>query len=75
MSAEHLTERMMASLIADRLDAIGKTQADFCREVGVSPKHMSLVLSGQAAARPASLDYWAWVLGMHFTVRLVRGTR
>lgn len=68
-----MTERKMALLMADHLDSVGLTQAEFCRQVGVSPKHMSQVLSGQATARPASLDYWAWVLGMHFTVKLAKG--
>lgn len=67
-----MTERKMAELIRDHLAKINRTQSDFCREVGVSQKHLSLVLAGQAAARPAALDYWAWVLGMRFSVRLVR---
>jgi transcriptional regulator with XRE-family HTH domain len=72
VTQDHLTEREMAQLIAAHLVKIGKTQAELCREVGVSQKHMSQVLSGAVAARPAALDYWAWVLGMRFAVRLVR---
>ena len=62
----------MARLIDEHLTKIDRTQADFAREIGVSQKHLSLVLSGRASARPAALDYWAFVLGMRFSVRLVR---
>lgn len=62
----------MAELIRQHLENIGKTQAEFCREVGVSTKHLNSVLTGRATARTAALDYWAWVLGMRFDVTLQR---
>lgn len=62
----------MAELIREALAEDGITQAAFCRMVGVSTKHLNLVLSGKASARPASLDYWAFVLGRRFSVTLDR---
>ena len=66
------TEERMASLIAAALTEDGLTQAEFCRRVGVSAKHLNQVLRGVATARPASLDYWAFALGREFVVELVR---
>jgi transcriptional regulator with XRE-family HTH domain len=63
----------MAALIAEALEKDGLSQAEFCRRAGVSTKHLNLVLNGKATARAATLDYWAWLLGRHFTVRLVKG--
>jgi transcriptional regulator with XRE-family HTH domain len=60
----------MAELIRETLAAEGITQAAFCRRVGVSAKHLNQVLSGNADARPATLDYWAFALGMRFVVAL-----
>lgn len=60
----------MAALIADMLAAQGLTQAEFARRVGVSVKHLNLVLNGKAVARSQALDYWAFVLGYRFEVTL-----
>lgn len=65
-----LTEERMAALIADMLAAQGLTQAEFARRVGVSVKHLNLVLNGKAVARSQALDYWAFVLGYRFEVTL-----
>lgn len=65
-----LTEQHMAELIRRALEADGLTQADFARRTGVSTKHLNLVLSGKATARPAALDYWAFALGREFLVAL-----
>lgn len=70
-----MTPELMADLIADAIDTDGLSQAEFCRRVGVSQKHVSLVLSGQAHAALPTLDYWAFCLGRHFTVKLVRGIK
>lgn len=65
-----LTSRKMAALIGQALEDDGLTQAEFCRRVGVSTKHLNTVLSGKATAREAQLDYWAFVLGRSFHVEL-----
>jgi transcriptional regulator with XRE-family HTH domain len=67
---DDLSEHRMASLIGDALAEEGISQAEFCRRVGVSPKHLNLVLSGKATARSATLDYWAFTLGRRFVVTL-----
>lgn len=65
------TQKMMAKLISDTLDARGLTQAELARQAGVTQKHVNLVLHGQAGAQQGQLDYWAWLLGMRFEVALV----
>lgn len=67
-----LTEHRMAICIGEALAEDGISQADFCRRVGISPKHLSQVLNGKATARPASLDYWAHALDRRFVVGLER---
>lgn len=62
----------MAGLIRDALAEDGISQAAFCRMVGVSTKHLNLVLSGKETARTAALEYWAFVLGRRFTITLAR---
>lgn len=64
------TDRVMAQLIDQELADRGMSQAEFCRQVGISPKHLCGVLSGKVSARPAALDYWAFVLGKRFVVTL-----
>jgi hypothetical protein len=73
MVSDASTVYSMAIQIADVLADSGLTRAEFCRRVAVSQKHMSLVLNGNALAHPSTLDYWAWMLGRHFSVRLVKG--
>lgn len=63
----------MAELIGAALKEDGISQAEFCRQAGVSTKHLNMVLSGRAAATPATLDYWAFLLGRHFEIRLESG--
>lgn len=65
----------MAQFIGEALAADGISQAEFCRTVGVSTKHLNQVLQGKATARMATLDYWAFVLGFHFEVKLVLGRK
>lgn len=62
----------MARQLRERLEAIDMSQAEFGRKAGVSEKHVSQVLSGKATAPLATLDYWAFVLGMRWSVRLVK---
>jgi transcriptional regulator with XRE-family HTH domain len=64
------TSARMARLVADALVADGLSQAEFCRRVGVSAKHLNQVLQGHATANPTTLDYWAFALGRRFLVRL-----
>jgi transcriptional regulator with XRE-family HTH domain len=68
-----VTVEEMARLVGEALAQDGLSQAEFCRRVGVSPKHLNQVLLGRATAYPATLDYWAFVLDRHFTVQLVPG--
>jgi transcriptional regulator with XRE-family HTH domain len=65
------TQKTMAALIAEALNAQGLTQAELARQAGVSTKHVNLVLHGQAGAQLGQLDYWAWILGLRFEVKLV----
>lgn len=67
-----MTEHHMAYLIGRALAEDGVSQAEFSRKVGVSTKHLNQVLLGKATARPAALDYWAFVLGRRFDVALVQ---
>jgi transcriptional regulator with XRE-family HTH domain len=67
--SERFAERQMAKLLRDHMDANGITQAELCRLIGRTPKHVNMVLNGRAGS--IELDYWAWALGMRFTVSLV----
>lgn len=67
-----LTPETMASLISERLAKLDMSQAEFARKVGASPKHVNLVLNGRSHASLTTLDYWAFVLGMRWSVRLVK---
>lgn len=62
----------MARLLRERLEAIDMSQAEFARKAGVSTKHVNTVLAGKASAPLATLDYWAFVLGMRWSIRLVK---
>lgn len=70
-----MTSLEMARLIGDALERDDISQAEFCRRVGVSPKHLNNVLQGHAQASFGALDYWAFVLGRRFTVDLIKGIR
>jgi transcriptional regulator with XRE-family HTH domain len=60
----------MARLIADALAEDGLSQSEFARMAGVSAKHLNQVLNGKAAAAPAQLDYWAFLLGREWHIEL-----
>lgn len=66
-----LTSIHMGELIGTALQDAGITQAEFCRRVGVSAKHLNRVINGHATAHPGQLDYWAFVLGLRWDVQLV----
>lgn len=57
-----------AAIIIDRLDALGWTQADLAREMGVTPKHINQMLTGKATGSPGMLDFAAFTLGFEWTV-------
>ena len=62
----------MAQLLRDRLIALDMSQAEFARKAGVSTKHVSQVLNERASSPIATLDYWAFVLGMRWSIKLVK---
>jgi len=61
----------MAQLLAAALESSGVTQAELARQAGVTLKHVNRVLNEQAAAQQGQLDYWAWLLGLRFDVKLI----
>lgn len=67
-----MTGTTMGDLLRKRLESIDMSQAEFARKAGVSAKHVNLVLCGKASAPIATLDYWAFVLGMRWSVKLVK---
>ena len=67
-----MTGDEMAEHLSGHLQLIDMTQAEFARKVGMSEKHVSKVLTGKASAPIATLDYWAFALGMRWSVRLVK---
>jgi transcriptional regulator with XRE-family HTH domain len=69
---DELTPEAMARMIREALEKDGISQAEFARRVGCTQKHVSKVLTHQAHASQTTLDYWAFVLGRRFSVRLVK---
>lgn len=68
---EHqLTALTMGALIGQALIKDGVSQAEFCRRVGVSPKHLNEVIRGRAVATATQLDYWAFALGRWWDITL-----
>lgn len=67
-----LTSLTMGALVGQALAEDGVSQAEFCRRVGVSPKHLNEVIRGRAVATATQLDYWAFALGRRWSVTLLR---
>lgn len=65
-----LPEHVMAALLRDALEEASLSQAEFARMVGVSAKHLNQVLSCKSTTRIATLDYWAFVLGYRWDIKL-----
>lgn len=65
-----LTAIAMGALIGAALVEDGISQAEFCRRVGVSTKHLNRVIKGHCVATYAQLDYWAFTLGRRWNVTL-----
>lgn len=65
-----LSQKLMCQLIAEAIEEDGLTQAEFARRVGCTPKHANQVLNGKAFAAPATLDFWAFVLGRRWVIDL-----
>lgn len=65
-----LTAHQMGRLIGQALEEDGLSQAEFCRMVGASAKHVNQVIQGKAVASMAQLDYWAFALGRQWRVAL-----
>lgn len=57
-------------LLRKHMEVNGITQNELATMIGRSPKHVSHVLTGRSGTH--ELDYWAWVLGLKFTVKLVK---
>jgi len=57
-----------AAIITERLDAIGWSQADLAREMGVTQKHINQMLNGKATGSPGMLDFVAFTLGFEWVV-------
>lgn len=70
MSRWRSTAVAMGELIGQALAEDGISQAEFCRRVGVSTKHLNQVIHGRAIAAPGQMDYWAFVLGRRWSVAL-----
>jgi transcriptional regulator with XRE-family HTH domain len=66
-----LSQALMCQLIAEAIEEDGLTQAEFARRVGCTPKHANQVLNGKAFAAPATLDFWAFVLGRRWSIELL----
>jgi transcriptional regulator with XRE-family HTH domain len=62
----------MAVMVRAAIAADGLTQAEFARRVGVTEKHVSRFMTGASFVSMETLDYWAFVLGRHWTIDLVR---
>jgi transcriptional regulator with XRE-family HTH domain len=65
------THDTMVDQISRTLKARKISQADFCRTVNTSTKHLNRVLMGHDLTRTATLDRWAEALGLRFEVILV----
>jgi transcriptional regulator with XRE-family HTH domain len=65
-----LTIERMIELLAKGLADSGMTQAELARRSGMTEKHVSRVLTGRNTASTATLDYWAFLLGLRFIVGL-----
>jgi len=66
-----LSQALMCQLIGEAIEEDGLTQAEFARRVGCTPKHANQVLTGKAFAAPATLDFWAFVLGRRWHIELL----
>jgi hypothetical protein len=65
-----LTVHRMGRMLGEELTARGISQADFCRWVGTTTKHLNEVIRGRCAAHPSTLNYWAWTLGLEWGLEL-----
>lgn len=69
---DEMTPDTIARLLREHLEKVDMSQAEFARKAGVSTKHVNQVFTGKAHAPLATLDYWAYILGMRWSIRLVR---
>lgn len=60
-----------AQAIAQRLVELGWSQADLAREMGLTTKHVSHIMTGKAIGSPRLLDLIAWGMGCRWSVTLV----
>lgn len=60
-----------ATAIAARLVELGWSQADLARELGLTQKHVSQIMTGKATGSPRLLDLIAWGLGCRWRVELL----
>jgi transcriptional regulator with XRE-family HTH domain len=64
----------LATQLRAAMEAEGMTQAQLCREMGVTQKHVSLMLNGKAGASLGLWDYAAYTLNRTWTVELSSGS-
>lgn len=69
-TTQPLTAIRMGQMIGAALEEAGMTQAEFCRRAGISTKHLNRVIQGHDTEHLATLDYWAFVLGLRWDVSL-----
>lgn len=60
----------LGDLLKQAMDEAGMTQAQLCREMGITQKHLSRLLSGQADGSLGMWEYAAFVLGKEWKVEL-----
>lgn len=58
----------MAFLIKNTLNNRGISQKEFARQVGITEKHMSQILTGNADPSATLLDTFAWKLGLQWVI-------
>lgn len=64
-------EEAVGAAVRRALRKDGLSQAEFARRVGMSEKHVSLVLQGKAGATLETLDDWAEALGRRWFVSML----
>lgn len=67
MTATKTTEQQL-TLLRVEMNKQGISQAELARRLGRTVQHVNRVLAGRSGT--SELDYWAFVLGMEFELKL-----